>query len=162
MLRSLKDVLRFRRFEKNPAQRRLNKAANIADLRTIAQRRLPGGVFDYIDGAAEDERTSRDNDSAFSNYKFKPRVLRDVSNIDSSAKILGTATPLPLICAPTGFTRIAHSDDQLLKQQYRSHYRQWLLGQLKKYIRRQNSWKKRKTFLPETGSKYMFGKTEVY
>ena len=58
MLRSLKDVLRFRRFEKNPAQRRLNKAANIADLRTIAQRRLPGGVFDYIDGAAEDERTS--------------------------------------------------------------------------------------------------------
>ena len=113
MLRSLKDVLRFKRFEKNPAQRRLNKAANIADLRTIAQRRLPGGVFDYIDGAAEDERTLRDNVSAFSNYKFKPRVLRDVSNIDSSAKILGTATPLPLICAPTGFTRIAHSDGEL-------------------------------------------------
>ena len=43
MLRSLKGVLRFKRFEKNPAQRRLNKAANIADLRTIAQRRLPGG-----------------------------------------------------------------------------------------------------------------------
>ena len=113
MLRSLKDVLRFKRFEKNPAQRRLNKAANIADLRTIAQRRLPGGVFDYIDGAAEDERTLRDNVSAFSNYRFKPRVLRDVSNIDSSAKILGTATPFPLICAPTGFTRIAHSDGEL-------------------------------------------------
>ena len=61
MLRSLKGVLRFKRFEKNPAQRRLNKAANIADLRTIAQRRLPGGVFDYIDGAAEDERTLSDN-----------------------------------------------------------------------------------------------------
>ena len=71
MLRSLKGVLRFKRFEKNPAQRRLNKAANIAVLRTIAHRRLPGGVFDYIDGAAEDERTSRDNASAFSNYKFK-------------------------------------------------------------------------------------------
>ena len=40
MLRSLKDVLRFKRFEKNPAQRRLNKAANIADLRTIAQRQV--------------------------------------------------------------------------------------------------------------------------
>ena len=106
MLRSLKGALRFKRFEKNPAQRRLNKAANIADLRTIAQRRLPGGVFDYIDGAAEDERTLRDNVSAFSNYRFKPRVLRDVSNIDSSAKILGTKTPFPLICAPTGLSLI--------------------------------------------------------
>ena len=113
MLRSLKGIVRFKRFEKNPAQRRLNKAANIEDLRRVSKRRLPAGVFDYIDGAAEDERTLRNNVSSFSNYEFKPRILRDVSNIDLSANILGVQTPFPLICSPTGFTRIAHHDGEL-------------------------------------------------
>ncbi|MBT95906.1 MAG: alpha-hydroxy-acid oxidizing enzyme [Acidimicrobiaceae bacterium] len=113
MFSSLKDVLRFKRFEISPAKRRLSKAANIGDLRIMAKKRLPGGVFDYIDGAAEDERTLRRNVSAFSDYGFKPRVLRDVSNIDSSVDILGTRAPIPLICSPTGFTRIAHPEGEL-------------------------------------------------
>ena len=113
MFKSAMSVLRFKRFEKNSAQRRLNKAANIDDLRTISKRRLPSGVFDYIDGAAEDERTLKQNVSSFGNYHFKPRVLRDVSNVDSSTRILGNSVPLPLIFSPTGFTRIAHPDGEL-------------------------------------------------
>ena len=113
MFKSAISVLRFKRFEKNSAQRRLNKAANIDDLRTISKRRLPSGVFDYIDGAAEDERTLKQNVSSFGNYHFKPRVLRDVSNVDSSTRILGNSVPLPLIFSPTGFTRIAHPDGEL-------------------------------------------------
>ena len=113
MLRSLKGIVRFKRFEKNPAQRRLNKAANIEDLRRVSKRRLPAGVFDYIEGAAEDERKLRNYVSSFYNYEFKRRVLRDVSNIDLSANILGVQTPFPLICSPTGFTRIAHHDGEI-------------------------------------------------
>ena len=113
MFKSAMSVLRFKRFEKNSAQRRLNKAANIDDLRTISKRRLPSGVFDYMDGAAEDERTLKQNISSFENYHFKPRVLRDVSDVDSSTRILGNSVPLPLIFSPTGFTRIAHPDGEL-------------------------------------------------
>ncbi|HEX2564751.1 MAG TPA: alpha-hydroxy-acid oxidizing protein, partial [Acidimicrobiales bacterium] len=57
MIETLRSVLRFRRLELDPVARRLARAASVADLRAIARRRLPRGVFDYIDGAAEDERT---------------------------------------------------------------------------------------------------------
>ena len=88
MLRAVKSVLRFRRFERNAALRRLNKAANIEDLRTICMRRLPAGVFGYIDGAAEDERTVQQNTAVYSQIAFKPRVLRDVANINLSTDVL--------------------------------------------------------------------------
>ena len=54
-LRNLRSVMRLRRFETDPVLRRLARAASVEDLRGIARRRLPGGIFDYIDGAAEDE-----------------------------------------------------------------------------------------------------------
>ena len=107
MLDSLRSVVQFRRFEFDATKRRLATAANTDDLRRIAKRRLPGGVFDYIDGGAEDERTMRANREAFSNYRFRPRVLRDVSAVDTSTSLLGKTIPLPLVLAPTGFTRIA-------------------------------------------------------
>jgi L-lactate dehydrogenase (cytochrome) len=55
--KTLRSVVRFNRIETDPIERRLARAASVADLRRIAKRRLPGGVFDYIDGGAEDERT---------------------------------------------------------------------------------------------------------
>ncbi len=113
MLDSLRSVLQFRKFEADPVARRLARVANVDDLRALAKRRLPGGVFDYIDGAAEEEITLDRNSSAFNNFEFKPRVLRDVSNIDTTASVLGTKIPLPLILSPTGFTRIAHPDGEL-------------------------------------------------
>ena len=113
MLETLRSVLQFRRFELDPVKRKLATAANVADLRGIARRRVPRGVFDYIDGAAEDERTLRANSDAFADYGFRPRILRDVSGVDPSTTLLGRPAPLPLILAPTGFTRIADPAGEL-------------------------------------------------
>jgi L-lactate dehydrogenase (cytochrome) len=106
-------VIQFKSFERNSVERRLAHAANVDDLRKIAKRRLPGGVFDYIDGAAEDERTLAANAAAFANTGFSPRVLRGLSSIDTSATILGKPSAMPLIFAPTGFTRIADPQGEL-------------------------------------------------
>jgi L-lactate dehydrogenase (cytochrome) len=110
---TLRSVLRFRRLETDPVARRLRRAASVADLRRIARRRLPRGVFDYIDGAAEDERTLAANSAAFARTTFRPRVLRDVGKVDPATTLLGRPLPLPLVLAPTGFTRIADPEGEL-------------------------------------------------
>jgi L-lactate dehydrogenase (cytochrome) len=113
MLDTLRSVLRFRRFEIDGNKRRLATAANVDDLRRLAKRRLPAGVFDYIDGGAEDEVAMRANRDAFARYEFCPRVLRDVSSIDTSVTLLGKPLPFPLVLAPTGYTRIADPQGEL-------------------------------------------------
>ncbi len=112
-IQTLRSVLRFRTIQWNAPLRRLARAASVDDLRRLAQRRLPRGVFDYIDGAAEDERTRDRNVSAFADLEFVPRVLRDVSELDTSTTLLGRPLPLPLVLAPTGFTRMADSQGEL-------------------------------------------------
>ncbi len=106
-------ILRFRRLELSPTRRRLRRGVSVADLRKIARRRLPRGVFDYIDGGAEDEITMRSNIEAFREVTFKPRVLRDMSEVDTSSSLLGKPIPFPLVLAPTGFTRIADPAGEL-------------------------------------------------
>lgn len=113
MLESLRSVVSFKPFERDRTARRLRAAANVDDLRMLAKRRLPAGVFDYIDGGAEDERAMARNASRFGERTLVPRVLRDVSSIDASCSILGRPAPMPLILAPTGFPRIAHPDGEL-------------------------------------------------
>ena len=113
LISSLRSVARFS-MPTFGARRRLSRAANVQDLRRIAKRRLPHGIFDYIDGAAEDERTMAQNSSAFEAYEFVPRILRDVSHLDTSTSLLGKPLPFPLIMSPTGFTRIAHSQGELI------------------------------------------------
>ena len=77
-------------------------AYSIEALRKAAQRRLPRAVFDFIDGGAEDERTLRDNRAAFGRVRLLPKVLVDVSRIDTETLILGKAAKLPMAIAPTG------------------------------------------------------------
>jgi L-lactate dehydrogenase (cytochrome) len=113
MLDTLRSVLRFRRFELDSNKRRLATAANVEDLRRIAKRRLPAGVFDYIDGGAEDELAMRANRDAFGRYEFCPRVLRDVSTVDTRSTLLGSPVPIPVVLAPTGYTRIADPEGEL-------------------------------------------------
>jgi L-lactate dehydrogenase (cytochrome) len=113
MIESLRSVLRLRPIQLNPAERRMSKAANIDDLRRIARHRLPRGVFDYIDGGAEDELSLRRNVLAFRRAEFRPRVLRDVAEVDPSTTMLGRRLPLPLVLAPTGFTRLASPGGEL-------------------------------------------------
>lgn len=113
MFETLRSVLRFRRFEFDGVKRRLARAASIGDLRAIAKRRLPGGVFDYIDGGAEDEIAMARNVEAFRRVEFRPRVLQGVGEADPATTLLGRPLAFPLVLAPTGFTRIAHPDGEL-------------------------------------------------
>lgn len=112
-LSSVRSVVRFGRFEKDPVRRRLARAASVADLRRIARRRLPAGCFDYIDGGAEDERTLAANAQAYAEVGFRPRVLRGVEKIELHTEVLGAPSELPLVLAPTGFTRIADPQGEL-------------------------------------------------
>jgi L-lactate dehydrogenase (cytochrome) len=113
MFDTLRTVLRFRELELDPVERRLRGVADIGDLRRIARRRLPRGVFDYIDGGADDEVTLERNTAAFRELEFRPRVLRDVGVIDTTTQLLGRTLPLPLVLAPTGFTRIVCPEGEL-------------------------------------------------
>ena len=113
MFKTIRSVVRLRKFEFNGTKRRLAKVGNVDDLRLLAKRRLPGGVFDYFDGAAEDEVTKIENSSAFSKVELRPRVLVDVSSIDTSTTIMGQPVPFPIALSPTGFTRIAHPAGEL-------------------------------------------------
>ena len=106
-------MVRFRTFERDPDLRRMQSAANVDDLRLIARRRLPRGVFDYVDGGAEDEVTYRRNSSDYHNWEFVPSVLRDVGHVDTSTTLLGRPLPVPVVLAPTGFTRIVEPPGEL-------------------------------------------------
>ena len=110
---ALRSVLRFKPIELDADRRRLARVASVDDLRRIARRRLPRGVFDYVDGGAEDELTMARNAAGFAALEFRPRVLRDVGKVDASCSLFGRLLPLPLILAPTGFTRIVTPDGEL-------------------------------------------------
>jgi isopentenyl diphosphate isomerase/L-lactate dehydrogenase-like FMN-dependent dehydrogenase len=87
---------------------RLSQVVNIADLRRMAQRRLPPVVFDYIDGGAEDEITLRANERAFADVMFRPRQCVETPNPNLRTTILGTTFDLPFLLAPLGFCRMFH------------------------------------------------------
>jgi L-lactate dehydrogenase (cytochrome) len=106
-------MFRVDRPELRLAKRRLRRAVTVSDLRSIARRRLPGGVFDYIDGGAEDELALAANSQAYRRVTFRPRVLRDVGEVDVSSSLLGKPISFPLVLAPTGFTRIADPAGEL-------------------------------------------------
>jgi (S)-mandelate dehydrogenase len=80
----------------------LARAVNIEDLRRMARSRLPRSVFDFFDGGAEDETTLRGNRSAFERVRLLPKVLVDVSAVDTSVELLGARASLPMAIAPTG------------------------------------------------------------
>ena len=80
----------------------LDRAVNIEDLRRLAKRRLPRAIFDFFDGGAEDEVTLRENRAAFERVRLLPRVLVDVSRIQTTVELLGKPAALPLAIAPTG------------------------------------------------------------
>ncbi|GIF73378.1 alpha-hydroxy acid oxidase [Asanoa siamensis] len=91
---------------------RVGRAASIADLRLIARRRVPRAVFDYVDGAAESEVSLARARAAFGRVEFRPRVLRDVADPDLTTTLLGRPASMPVVLAPTGFTRMMHHDGE--------------------------------------------------
>ena len=91
----------------------LSNCHSIADLRRAAKRRLPRAVFDYMDGAAEDEVTLYHNQADFGRYELVPRFLVDVKNVDLSTTVLGSAIDVPFVLAPTGMSRLFHHTGEL-------------------------------------------------
>jgi hypothetical protein len=99
---TFRSVVRLKMPTLVPVERRLEQCVSVDDMRRIARRRLPRGVFDYIDGGAEDERTMNRNVDAFARFQFEPRVLRDVSDLDTSTSLFGRSLSMPIVIAPTG------------------------------------------------------------
>jgi len=87
---------------------RLSDCHNIDDFRLLAKQRLPWPVFDYIDGAADDEITKARNTAAFEDCDLVPNVLASVGEIDTSVTILGRKSALPLVLSPTALQRVFH------------------------------------------------------
>src|SRR5579883_677659 len=88
-------------------------ALNIADLRAIARRRVPGFAFEYVEGGAEDEATLRRNREAFAALRFVPQTLVDTSERSISTSIFGRTCAAPLVIAPTGLNGMLHPDGDI-------------------------------------------------
>jgi len=91
---------------------RLKNCYNTGDFRELARRRLPGPIFHYIDGAADDEVTYRRNTEAFERCDLVPNVLADVANIDMSTTVLGQKLAMPFFLSPTALQRLFHPDGE--------------------------------------------------
>ena len=89
-----------------------SRVVNIADLRQIAQRRVPKAVFDYLDGGAEGEVTLRENCRAFEDITFRPRHAVAV-NCDLRTRVLGTEISFPAMLAPVGYSRLMHPGGEI-------------------------------------------------
>lgn len=90
----------------------LRRAHAIEDLRRVARRRVPRSVFDYVDGAADAEISLHRSREAFARVEFRARVLRDVDTVDPAVTVLGMPSALPIVLAPTGYTRMMHPEGE--------------------------------------------------
>jgi L-lactate dehydrogenase (cytochrome) len=87
---------------------RLANCYNFHDFRRMAKQRLPGPIFNYIDGAADDEVTYRRNTAAFEQCDLVPNVLRGVGDVDMSVTVMGQKLAMPVYCSPTALQRLFH------------------------------------------------------
>ena len=86
----------------------LKDCYNFHDFRCMAKQRLPGPIFNYIDGAADDEVTYRRNTAAFEKCDLVPDVLRGVADVDMSVTVMGQKLSMPVYCSPTALQRLFH------------------------------------------------------
>ncbi|BBK32871.1 L-lactate dehydrogenase (cytochrome) [Stella humosa] len=87
---------------------RLKDCHNFHDFRRMAEKRLPGPIFNYIDGAADDEVTLRRNTASFDSCDLVPNVLRGVTEVDMSVTVMGQKLAMPVYCSPTALQRLFH------------------------------------------------------
>ena len=109
----MRKLVRLRAVPLDAKSRRLGSCYDIADLRRAAKRRIPRPVFDYVDGAADEEISVAANVAAFRSWRFLPRVLAGVGSADTSAPVLGSTLPVPMVLAPIGYTRMLHPDGEI-------------------------------------------------
>jgi L-lactate dehydrogenase (cytochrome) len=111
-LQEIRKLVRMRAIELDAGRRRLGACHDVPDLRRVAKRRIPKPVFDYVDGAADEELAVAGNVAAFRAWRFLPRVLTDASAADTSTSIMGVPVPVPLVLGPVGYTRMLHPDGE--------------------------------------------------
>lgn len=87
---------------------RLHDCFNTQDFARVARRRLPGSLYHYIEGGADDELTVRANTQAFERHQLVPRQLRDIRQVDMQRRVFGCDLEWPVFMAPTGMTRLFH------------------------------------------------------
>jgi L-lactate dehydrogenase (cytochrome) len=112
-VQEMRKLVRLRSVELDATRRRLASCHDVADLRRVAKRRIPRPVFDYVDGAADEEVAVAGNTAAFRRWRFLPRVLADVAAIDTSGSVLGSPVPVPFTLGPAGYTRMMHPDGEI-------------------------------------------------
>ena len=100
----------------------LSKCNNTEDFRLLAKSRLPSPIFHYIDGAADDEITIKQNTKAYENCDLVPNVLAGVEDIDMSVEVMGKKIDMPLFCSPTALQRLFHHDGELAVGQAAQKY----------------------------------------
>ncbi len=110
--RDLSPLLKFSIPRLPSREKRLAKALTIWDLRAIAKKRTPRGPFDYTDGAAESEVTLERARRAYMDLEFRPNILHNVENLSLETNVLGESFAMPVGIAPTGFTRMMHSEGE--------------------------------------------------
>lgn len=93
---------------------KLKSVVNLSEMRSLARKRVPKAVFDYVDGGANDELAYARSQEIYSRVEFKARVLRDVSKIDLTCDVIGQRSALPIIFAPTGYTRMMHYQGEVM------------------------------------------------
>src|SRR5260370_33708229 len=93
---------------KTPYALRQSRVVNIDDLRSLARRRLPKVVFDYLEGGADGEVTLQENCRAFGAVTFRPRQAIPVSKCDLRTRVLGLDISFPALLAPVGYSRLMH------------------------------------------------------
>jgi L-lactate dehydrogenase (cytochrome) len=91
---------------------RLRQCYNLHDFRRLARQRLPRPIFDYIDGAADDEVTRRRNSESFERCDLVPNVLRGVASVDLSVTVMGQRLAVPFYCSPTALQRLFHHEGE--------------------------------------------------
>src|SRR6266550_3655924 len=112
-IQEIRELIRVKRPELRATDRRLAHCHDIADLRRTARRLIPRPVFDYVDGGSDEELSLAGNVEAFRRWRFVPRALANVAKVDTAGQVLGHPVPLPLVLAPTGYTRIMHPGGEI-------------------------------------------------
>jgi L-lactate dehydrogenase (cytochrome) len=112
-VQEMRKLVQLRGVTFDPVARRLSACHDVFDLRLAAKRRIPRPVFDYVDGAADEEIAVAANVAAFRSWRFQPRVLAGVSAASTATPVLGASLPVPLLLGPVGYTRMLHPDGEI-------------------------------------------------
>jgi len=112
-IREIRELIRMKPVEPDIIKRRLARCHDVGDLRRSAKLLIPRPVFDYVDGAADEELSMAANAGAFRRCRFRPNHLVDVAGADTGTRLFGRELSMPLAMAPTGYGRMMHPDGEI-------------------------------------------------